>query len=136
MLLQTLSTPDPDELAAGFRRWRLRFRQLGGGSFRGELKFLQLGRIQIIHASGNRRLQALGSLPPGSFGFAPVLPRNAGAIWRGRRCTTQRPHRPHRRRQVGRRRQAHRGPDLPQGGAEAIRNLLGVHNGAPVTRSV
>jgi hypothetical protein len=77
VLLQTLSTPDPDELAAGFRRWQLRFRQLGGGSFRGELKFLQLGGIQIIHASGDRRLQAQGSLPPGSFGFAPVLPRNA-----------------------------------------------------------
>jgi AraC family ethanolamine operon transcriptional activator len=86
MPLQTLSTRDPDELAAGFRRWELRFRQLGGGSFRGELKLLQFGGIQILHASGNRRLQALGSLPPGSFGFAPVLPRNAGAIWRGRRC--------------------------------------------------
>ena len=88
MLLQTLSTRDPDELAEGFRRWELRFRQFGGGSFRGELKFVQLGGIQIIHASGNRRLQAQGSLPPGSFGFAPVLPRNAGAIWRGRRCKT------------------------------------------------
>ena len=88
MLLQTLRTRDPDELAAGFRRWELRFRQLGCGSFRGELKLLQLGGTQIIRASGNRRLQAQGSLPPGSFGFAPVLPRNAGAIWRGRRCQT------------------------------------------------
>ena len=88
MLLQTLSTRDPDELDEGFRRWELRFRQFGGGSFRGELKFLQLGGTQIIHASGNRRLHAQGFLPPGSFGFAPVLPRNAGAIWRGRRCKT------------------------------------------------
>src|SRR5262249_23687761 len=32
------------------------------------------------------RLQAQGALPPGSFGFAPVLPRNDGALWRGRRC--------------------------------------------------
>lgn len=88
MLLQTLRTRDADELAEGFRRWELRFRQLGGGSFRGELKFLQLGGTQIIRASGNRRLQAQGSLPPGSFGFAPVLPSNAGAIWRGRRCQT------------------------------------------------
>ena len=88
MPLQTLRTRDPDELAEGFRRWELRFRQLGGGSFRGELEFLQLGATQIIRASGNRRLQAQGSLPPGSFGFATVLPRNAGAIWRGRRCKT------------------------------------------------
>src|SRR6516225_11800699 len=88
MHLQTLSTCDPDELAEGFCRWELRFRQLGGGSFRGELKFLQLGGIQIVRASGDRRLQAQGSLPPGSFGFGPVLPRNAGAIWRGRRCQT------------------------------------------------
>jgi AraC family transcriptional regulator, ethanolamine operon transcriptional activator len=88
MVLETLSTRDHDELAEGFRRWELRFRQLGGGSFRGELKVLQLGGTQIIRASGNRRLQVQGSLPPGSFGFAPVLPRNAGALWRGRRCKT------------------------------------------------
>ena len=88
MLLQTLRTRDPGELAQGFRRWQLRFRQLGGGSFRGELQFLQLGGTQILRAAGNRRLQALGSLPPGSFGFAPVLPRNAAARWRGRRCQT------------------------------------------------
>jgi hypothetical protein len=29
MLLQTVRTGDPDELAEGFRRWELRFRQLG-----------------------------------------------------------------------------------------------------------
>jgi AraC family ethanolamine operon transcriptional activator len=86
MLLQTLRTREPDELAEGFRGWELHFRQVGGGSFRGELKFLQLGGTQILRASGNRRLHAQGSLPPGSFGFSPVLPRNAGAIWRGRRC--------------------------------------------------
>src|SRR5262245_57871555 len=56
MLLETLRTRDPDELAEGFRRWELRFRQLGGGPFRGELKFLQLGRTQILRASGNRKL--------------------------------------------------------------------------------
>jgi AraC family ethanolamine operon transcriptional activator len=88
VLLQTLRTRDSDELAAGFRRWDLRLRQLGGGPFRGELQLLQLGRAQILRASGNRRLQAQGSLPPGTFGFAPVLPRNAGARWRGRRCQT------------------------------------------------
>jgi AraC family ethanolamine operon transcriptional activator len=88
MLLQTLRTRDPDELAAGFRQWDLRFRQLGGGPFRGELQFLQLGGTQILCASGNRRLQAQGSPPPDSFGFAPVLPRNAAATWRGRRCQT------------------------------------------------
>jgi hypothetical protein len=83
MLLETLRARDPVELAEGLRRWEVRFRQLAGGPFRGELKFLQLGGAQIIHASGNRRLQHQGSLPPGSFGFAPVLPRNAGALWRG-----------------------------------------------------
>ena len=83
MLLQTLRTREPDELAEGFRGWELHFRQVGGGSFRGELKFLQLGGIQIVRASGDRRLQAQGSLPPGSFGFAPVLPSNAGALVKG-----------------------------------------------------
>jgi AraC family transcriptional regulator, ethanolamine operon transcriptional activator len=88
VLLRTLSTRDFDELAEGFRHWDLRFRQLGGGSFRGELKFLQLGGIQIGWASCNRRIHAQGSPPPGMFGFAPVLPRNEGALWRGRRCKT------------------------------------------------
>jgi AraC family ethanolamine operon transcriptional activator len=88
LMLVRLRTRDPDELAEGFRPWGLRFRQLGGGSFRGQLKLLRLGRIQVVRASGNRRLHAQGSLPPGSFGFAPVLPRNEAAIWRGRRCKT------------------------------------------------
>jgi hypothetical protein len=41
MPLQRLRTADPDELAEGFRQWDLRFRQFGGGSFQGELAFLQ-----------------------------------------------------------------------------------------------
>ena len=71
MLLQTLSTRDPDELAEGFCRWELRFRQLGGGSFRGELKFLQLGGIQSLRASGNRRIYAQGSPPPAALDSLP-----------------------------------------------------------------
>jgi hypothetical protein len=78
--------PRPRRAGRGFRRWDLRFRQLGGGSFRGELQSLQLGATQIVRAAGTRRLQARGAPPPGSFGFAPVLPRNAAARWRGRRC--------------------------------------------------
>jgi AraC family ethanolamine operon transcriptional activator len=88
VLLQTLSTCDFDELAKGFRRWDHRFRQIGGGPFRGELKVLEFGGIQILRVSCNRRLHTQGSPPPGSFGFAPVLPRNEGALWRGRRCKT------------------------------------------------
>jgi AraC family transcriptional regulator, ethanolamine operon transcriptional activator len=87
VLVQTLSTRDFDELAEGLRAWNPRIRQLSGGLFRGDLKFLQLGEIQIFRVSCNRRLHALGPLP-GSFGFTPVLPSNEGAIWRGRRCKT------------------------------------------------
>jgi hypothetical protein len=32
MLLHTLRTRDPDELAGGFRGWELRFQQLSGGA--------------------------------------------------------------------------------------------------------
>ncbi|HEY7312649.1 MAG TPA: helix-turn-helix domain-containing protein [Gemmataceae bacterium] len=88
MLLRTLRTHDFDELAKGFHRWDHRLRQIGGGAFRGELKFLEIGGVQILRVSCNRRLHAQGSPPPGSFGFAPVLPRNQGALWRGRRCKT------------------------------------------------
>jgi AraC family ethanolamine operon transcriptional activator len=84
--LQTLSTRDFDELAGAFPRWDLRIRQLGGGPFRGELQFLQLGAVQVLQVSCNQRIHAQDSPPPGSFGFAPVLPRNEGAFWRGRRC--------------------------------------------------
>ena len=85
VLLQTVRARDFDELAEAFPRWDLRFRQLGGGPFQGELEFLQLGALQILRVSCNRRIHAQGSPPPGSFGFAPVLPRNEGAFWRGRR---------------------------------------------------
>jgi AraC family ethanolamine operon transcriptional activator len=88
VLLQTLSTHDFDELAEAMRPWNLRFRQLLGGSFRGKLTALRLGGIQILRVSCNRRLHAQGHPPPGSFGFTPVLPRNEGALWRGRRCKT------------------------------------------------
>src|SRR5262245_30224799 len=84
--LRTLTTRDFDELAGAFPRWDLRFRQLGGGPFRGELQFLELGAVQVVRVCCNRRIQAQGSPPPGSFGFAPVLPMNEGALWRGRRC--------------------------------------------------
>jgi AraC family ethanolamine operon transcriptional activator len=83
--LQTLSTRDFDELAEGFRGWNLRFRQIGGGSFQGELKFLQFGGMQIFQAAVNRRVHVEGWPPPGSFGCAPVLAANESAVWRGRR---------------------------------------------------
>jgi AraC family ethanolamine operon transcriptional activator len=83
-----LRTRDFDELAKGFHLWDHHFRQIGGGSFRGELKLLELGGIQIVRVSCNRRLRAQGSPPPGRFAFAPVLPKNEGALWRGRRCKT------------------------------------------------
>jgi hypothetical protein len=65
MLLQALRTRDPDKLAEGFPRWDLRARQLGGGPFRGGLEVLQLEKVQIVRASGDRRLQTQGALPPG-----------------------------------------------------------------------
>jgi AraC family ethanolamine operon transcriptional activator len=84
-VLQTLKTRDFDELAEGFARWKLRFRQLGRGPFLGQLKFLQLGGIQVFWAAINRSVHVEGWPPPGCFGCAPVLAANANAVWRGRR---------------------------------------------------
>jgi hypothetical protein len=84
VLLQTFSTRDFDELGEGFRRWELPFQQGGDGAFRGELKFVLPGGFQVLRASCNRRLYTQGSPPSGSFGFAPVLPRNEGPVWSGR----------------------------------------------------
>jgi AraC family ethanolamine operon transcriptional activator len=85
LVLQTLKTRDIDELAEGFPRWDLRFRQLGRGPFRGQLQFLDLGGIQVFRAALNRMVHAEGWFPRCSFGFAPVLAANAGAVWRGQR---------------------------------------------------
>jgi hypothetical protein len=48
VLLQAVKTRDIDEMAEGFPRWDLRFRQLGRGPFRGQLQFLDLGGIQVF----------------------------------------------------------------------------------------
>jgi len=85
MLLQSLSTRDFDEMAEAFPRWDLRVRQLGRGPFRGHLQVLELGGIQVFRVAVNRMVHAEGWLPPGSFGWAPVLAANENAIWRGRR---------------------------------------------------
>src|SRR5262249_60636826 len=83
VLLQTLRTRDFDDLAEAFPRWDLRFRQLGRGPFRGRLQFLQWGGLQVFQVAVNRRVHVEGWPPPGSFGYAPVLAANAGAVWRG-----------------------------------------------------
>src|SRR5262249_49299417 len=85
MLLQALRTRDFDELAQGFQRWDLRFRQLGRGPFQAQLQFLQLGRVQVFRVAVNRMVHVEGWPPPGSFGCAPVLAANERAVWHGRR---------------------------------------------------
>jgi AraC family ethanolamine operon transcriptional activator len=85
VLLQTLRTRDFDELAEAFPRWDLRFRQVGRGTFRGELQFLELEGVQVFRVVVNRMVYIDGSPPPGSFGCFPVLAANENAIWSGRR---------------------------------------------------
>jgi AraC family ethanolamine operon transcriptional activator len=85
VILQTLSTPDFDELAQAFPCWDLRFRQLGRGPFRGRLQLLQLQGVQVFRLSVNRRLHIEGCPPPDSFGCFPVLSANTKAVWSGRR---------------------------------------------------
>jgi AraC family ethanolamine operon transcriptional activator len=79
-----LKTRDFDELAQAFRQWDLRIRQLGRGPFRGQIKFLQLGGIQVFWVATNRRVHFEGWPPFGCFGCAPVLAANENAVWRGR----------------------------------------------------
>jgi AraC family ethanolamine operon transcriptional activator len=85
VLVHTLETRDFDELAEGFPRWDLRFRQLGRGPFQGHVQFLQLRGIQVFRAATNRLTHIEGWPPPGCFGCAPVLAANEEAVWRGRR---------------------------------------------------
>src|SRR5262249_30879106 len=84
MLLQTLRTHDFDELAQAFPQWDLRFRQLGRGTFEGQLQFLHLGGIQVFRLPVNGMSHAEGWPPPSSFGCFPVLAENANAVWSGR----------------------------------------------------
>jgi len=71
VLLQTLRTRDFDELAEGFRRWDLRFRQLGGGPFRGELKFLQLGAVQLLGSPAAGGFMSRARPRPAASGSPP-----------------------------------------------------------------
>jgi hypothetical protein len=84
MLLQSLRTCDFDELAQAFPQWDLRFRQFGRGPFRGQLRFLQQGGIQVFQLGANRMVHIEGWPPPGSFGCFPVLAENENAVWSGR----------------------------------------------------
>jgi hypothetical protein len=84
MLLQTLRTGDFNELAGVVPSWDLRFRQFGHGPFRGQLRFLRRGGIQVFQFGVNRMVHIEGWPLPGSYGYRPVLPENAKAIWSGR----------------------------------------------------
>ena len=85
MLVERLTTCDFDELTQALHRWDLRTRQLGRGPFQGQLKFLQLGGIQVIRVAVNRSVHFEGWPPPGCFACAPVLAANQNAVWHGRR---------------------------------------------------
>jgi len=79
--IRSLRTSDFDEWAAALQGWRLRPQQLGRGPFRGEAQFLHFGGVQIFRLAVNRTLLAQGSFPPNTFGYAPVVTVNEGAIW-------------------------------------------------------
>jgi AraC family ethanolamine operon transcriptional activator len=80
-----LKTTDFDVLAAALGGWELEFQQLGRGTFLGEAHQVQVGGISVLRLSANRVIQARGTHRPGGYAFAPILPTNERATWRGRR---------------------------------------------------
>jgi hypothetical protein len=85
LVLQTVKARDCDELAQGLPGWELRFRQLGRGPFRGQLQFLDLGKVQVFWVATNRMTHIEGWPPASTFGCFPVLAANENAVWSGRR---------------------------------------------------
>jgi AraC family ethanolamine operon transcriptional activator len=83
--LHTLRTRDFDELAEAFPWWKLRFRQVGRGPFRGQLQILRHEGLQVFQLAVNRIIHITGRPPPNSYGCFPVLTANENAIWQGRR---------------------------------------------------
>lgn len=83
-LVLSLKTRDFDEMAAILPRWNSRYQQLSRGTFAGELRFVQVGGIQIYRVAVNQVIQARGVQPPDSYVFIPVTPSQGPTTWRGR----------------------------------------------------
>lgn len=83
-LARRLDTRDFDELCHAFHRWDQRFDQLGAGAFQGRLWFADFADVQLFDVEVNRTFRCRGARPPETFTFSPVVPANAGAVWRGR----------------------------------------------------
>lgn len=65
------------------KEWRIE--QLSAGRFEGSSVIVRGELVQAARVDFNQVLLARGRAAPGRFAVCPVLPRNAGGLWRGRR---------------------------------------------------
>lgn len=72
-----------DALAEAARHWQIDFHQLDRGGFLGEMGQVSADSVTVIHCQFNRRLQQLGSAPPGCRTFAVPLRDHTPLAWRG-----------------------------------------------------
>ncbi|WP_165229712.1 helix-turn-helix domain-containing protein [Aquisphaera insulae] len=87
-MVRAVETDDLDEIRQAFVRWDQRLEQLEGGPFRGGLRLVDLGGVQLLAVRSARVVRARGARPDGSCVFSTVTDRNAGSSWRGRTLGT------------------------------------------------
>jgi len=75
---------DFDELADLARAWRIDFRQLDRGAFRGKLEQVIQGNVQLARARFGRRIDQRGAPPAGLRTFAIPADPALRLFWRGR----------------------------------------------------
>jgi hypothetical protein len=61
---------DVDELAAAQRDWSLRYDQLSGGRFVGQVDLVQLPGLRLVREAGTCAVHQRGRLDPQTVGFA------------------------------------------------------------------
>lgn len=75
--LHQVRSRDVDELAAAQPDWQLRYDQLSGGRFAGDLQVVQLPGVRLVQECTSHALRQRGSMGAGEIGFA--LGRSLGA---------------------------------------------------------
>ncbi|MEP4076300.1 helix-turn-helix domain-containing protein [Haloferula sp.] len=76
-----------DAFTDAAQSWQLNFLQLDKGQFVGEMERLVAGPVGMIKCQFNRKLQQLGSAPPGCHTFALPMADHTPHIWRRHEVT-------------------------------------------------
>ena len=75
---------DFEEYAHTIKNWNLEARQIGPGSFQGDLMQINAGPILLTQIALSHRLEWYGDPPPGAWTFGIPIEMESPALWRGK----------------------------------------------------